>query len=99
MSPQQRTMNNTNNNTMMMNEPNSDDDDGSEPPTTGTTNAMNDTTTTIRRIVSNATISVTINERPSSNGYDYKIRKSSLIGYVDDDVAVVDDENDLLVFV
>lgn len=68
MPPQQRTMNNDPQN-------NSDDDEGSESPPNGTT-------TTLRRIISNVEISVHQNERPNYNGYDYKVRKSSLIGYV-----------------
>lgn len=68
MPPQQRNT---------MNEPNtgsnSDDDETTDP------NVANGTTT-MRRIISNAAISVNQNERPNYNGYDYKVRKSSLIG-------------------
>jgi hypothetical protein len=71
MPPQQRNMNNTNNEAPS----NSDDDEGNEPSSDGTT-------TTLRRIISNAAISVNQNERPNYNGYEYKVRKSSLIGYV-----------------
>jgi hypothetical protein len=67
MPPQQRNMNEANSN-------NSDDDEPS------TTNPDANGTTTLRRIISNAEISVNQNERPNYNGYDYKVRKSSLIG-------------------
>lgn len=53
---------------------NSDDDETIEPSTANGTQ--------LRRIISNAEISVNQNERPNYNGYDYKVRKSSLIGYV-----------------
>ena len=69
MPPQQRNMNNNNNN----NSSNSDDDEGNEVPANGGT---------LRRIISNVEISVNQNERPNYNGYEYKVRKSSLIGYV-----------------
>jgi hypothetical protein len=68
MPPQQRNMNHNNNNSS-----NSDDDEGNEVPANGGT---------LRRIISNVEISVNQNERPNYNGYEYKVRKSSLIGYV-----------------
>ena len=71
MPPQQRNMNHNNNNNN--NSSNSDDDEGNDVPANGGT---------LRRIISNVEISVNQNERPNYNGYEYKVRKSSLIGYV-----------------
>ncbi len=68
--------NNNNANNNDNNEPhsNSDDDEGNEHTTANGG--------TLRRIISNVQISVNQNERPNYNGYEYKVRKSSLIGYV-----------------
>ena len=82
MPPQQRATMDRNNNHNHNMESNSDDDESHSGSNGGQpTNTNTGTTNTMRRVVSN--VAIHPNDRTTSNnGYDYKVRKSSLIGYV-----------------